>query len=543
MKKMMLAIMLTLGITFSSFAQQAAGPMDLVVVLDTSASMSNYHWQTSDYLAGPFLREFLRIGDTFHLISFAETPRMEISRRIGGAGDVEIIIARMLLMHPLGSRANLDLALSFAERYAAALPMQRPRKIILISDGAAPNTESLVSAASTRLSAQNAELRFIRVPVTGDGPVSGRPIAPAPTVIGQPPTAPPTAPAVQAPVAPPPAIQQPPAAQQPPTAQPPAPQAPGAQPPAAPPAIQQPPVTQQPPTAQPPAPQAPGAQPPADQYPIAPPGAEPPIAQAPDAQPPEAQAPAAVPPAAQPPVAPPPAVGLPAAPPAPQAGAGLFADGIPLPLLILLILLALALLGFLIFLASRRLDSSPNRAVAQAARPPEEQKRDADLMSRYAESQKSQARPPLQPLPPTRKARPKDTLYPPAERQYEGPMMLNLFVEDQNTAIGRRNIHTAKPGHTFSVGGGKSDFLVFLVPIPPHIADIRCDGANCTFIPRKPQYFPDIGSQSVSSCIGKTIRVVSDKNYELYIRIERYEDPLKALNKLLNSITVPGEVK
>ena len=119
--------------------------------------------------------------------------------------------------------------------------------------------------------------------------------------------------------------------------------------------------------------------------------------------------------------------------------------------------------------------------------------------------------------------------------------MLNLFVEDQNTAIGRRNIHSVKAGNSFSIGGGKSDYLIFLVPIPPRIADLRYDGRNCTLIPRKPDYFPDIGSQQVPNCIGKNIRVVSDRNYELHIRIDKYEDPLKALNRLMNSISVPGE--
>jgi len=119
--------------------------------------------------------------------------------------------------------------------------------------------------------------------------------------------------------------------------------------------------------------------------------------------------------------------------------------------------------------------------------------------------------------------------------------MLNLFVEDQNTAIGRRNIHLVKAGHKFSIGGGKSDFLIFLVPIPPHIAELQYDGRNCTLTPKKPQYFPDLGPQQVTACIGKNIRVVSDRNYELYFRFEKYEDPLKALNRLMNSILVPGE--
>jgi hypothetical protein len=117
--------------------------------------------------------------------------------------------------------------------------------------------------------------------------------------------------------------------------------------------------------------------------------------------------------------------------------------------------------------------------------------------------------------------------------------MLNLFVEDQNTAIGRRNVHTLKQGSRFTVGGGKSDFLVFLVPIPSNVGELRFDGTNCTFIPLKPRYFPDIGSQQVSECIGKPIRILSDKNYEVFFHFERYKDPLIALNQLLHSINVP----
>jgi hypothetical protein len=226
-------------------------------------------------------------------------------------------------------------------------------------------------------------------------------------------------------------------------------------------------------------------------------------------------------------------------------------DDVPLPLIIGLILLALLILALIIFFASRNLHSSPNRVMAQAASAPidnrerleaERQSRiqGAEMMSSYAERTRNAGGPPLAPPPPRRKPMPKDK---PVNQNLDfdnGPPMLNLFVEDQNTAIGRRNIHAVKAGYTFSVGGGKSDFLIFLVPVPPHIADVTFDGRQCTFIPRKPQYFPDIGSQQVPNCIGKTIRVISDKNYELHIRIERYEDPLKALNKLLHSINVPG---
>jgi len=135
---------------------------------------------------------------------------------------------------------------------------------------------------------------------------------------------------------------------------------------------------------------------------------------------------------------------------------------------------------------------------------------------------------------------PKDKTYPEQDDEGDSPM-LNLFVADQNTAIGRRNIHSVKAGNTFSIGGGNSDFLVFLVPIPPRIADLQYDGKTCTLIPKKSQYFPDLGSEQLPNCVGKNIRVVSDRNYELHIRVEKYEDPLRSLNRLLNSISVPGE--
>ncbi|GHV57713.1 hypothetical protein AGMMS49579_23980 [Spirochaetia bacterium] len=120
------------------------------------------------------------------------------------------------------------------------------------------------------------------------------------------------------------------------------------------------------------------------------------------------------------------------------------------------------------------------------------------------------------------------------------PLMLKLFVKDQNTFIGKRNTHLVKQGFKFTIGGGKSDFLIFLVPLPPSIAELHYEENHCILIPRKGRYFPDIGDEPVKDCIGKTIRIISDKNYELYMRIEWYEDPLIKLNTLLRSVSVPG---
>jgi hypothetical protein len=215
---------------------------------------------------------------------------------------------------------------------------------------------------------------------------------------------------------------------------------------------------------------------------------------------------------------------------------------IPFPLIIAIILGLLLLLGLILLLSSRKLGSSPNRVMAEVASSssgtgraaPREQERFKDHskdLNSYVQGSSRRTTPyddrPVKNAPP---------VINPA-----GPLLLNLFVEDQNTAIGKRNIHSLKSGYGLSIGGSKADdFLIFLVPIPGNIGEIRRNGSSLSFVPRKPKYFPDIGSNEVRDCINKTIRVVSDKNYEMRFRFEMYEDPLVVLNRMLMSVKVPG---
>jgi hypothetical protein len=113
--------------------------------------------------------------------------------------------------------------------------------------------------------------------------------------------------------------------------------------------------------------------------------------------------------------------------------------------------------------------------------------------------------------------------------------MVYLEVDDQNRNIGRRNTHSLKAGSIYTVGGGKSDFLIFLVPLPPSIGILKFDGKECTFIPQKPRYFPEISGEPVPDCIEKTIRVISDSGYKLSFRFKPYEDPLLVINRTMNS--------
>jgi hypothetical protein len=521
MKKLLFVLMLVTYLVSGVFCQSAnSSPVDLVVLLDTSASMSGSYRETSNYLIGPFLREFLRIGDTFHLISFSGAPKLEISRRIEGVGDVETIIARLLLMYPLDPESNLSGALSFAESFASSLP-SRSKKIVLISDGDAENTQSLVNESSGRFRGLGADLQYIKVPVTGNGPSSSRAPLAQPSQTAQ--TAQPAQTAQQS--------AQPSQAAQ--TAQP-------AQ------TVQQETQTSQ--TTQP-VQTTEGTQPSASaqETQSASPGgsqASGPVTtqESGTPSPVQAQSPGQSAGGGSTPASPATGTGQTQSSQSSSGTSGKSSGGtIPLPLIIALAILFLLILIAIFIFASRRLDKSPNRVISKAASPASPKSKAETIPDRFTETRKTTQV--LQYPPPRMKPLPKDKVYDENVLPSDGsPVLLNLFVADQNTAIGKRNIHSVKPGYSYTIGGGKSDFLIFLVPVPPRIAEVRHDGRNCSFIPVKPQYFPDIGSQTIPNCIGKTFRVISDKKYELHIRLEKYEDPLHALNKMLRSIKVPGPV-
>jgi len=478
MKRTILAIILFVSVFFT-FSENAFGqtnaPIDLILLLDTSSNMSSSYDNVNNYITGAFLNDFLRVGDTFHLIAFSGSPRLDVARRISGYGDVETIIGRMLLQFPVERGNNVGSALSYAEQYITSLP-SRPKKIVIVSVGYS-DTNNLVTSARGRLSSRNTTLDYIQV-------TPGQPLTNLPSSGRQP--------------------------------------------------AQRTTDTSTTSTTQGTGSVSPNQQ-----------GFTGSTAHDPSA-------------------------------PFGSAGTSSFdnqniftdddfasaseTDGfessstessqwtaeheeskelfsLPLPVIIGIILLLLLILGLILLLSSRRLSSSPNRVMAAVASSgsksqPQQTKTDhTNDLAKYAAGSSRRTTP-------YDDRRLKNT---PPVINPSGPLLLNLFVEEQNTAIGKRNIHSLKSGYSLSVGGGKSDdFLIFLVPIPGHIGDIRRSGSSLSFIPRKPKYFPDIGSNEVSDCINKTIRIVSDKNYEMRFRFEMYEDPLIALNRMLMSVKVPG---
>jgi hypothetical protein len=112
---------------------------------------------------------------------------------------------------------------------------------------------------------------------------------------------------------------------------------------------------------------------------------------------------------------------------------------------------------------------------------------------------------------------------------------IEMVVELQKRHIGFRNIHTLHKNKPVSVGGGHSAFLIFLVPIPHHIAEIHFDGSRFIFTPLKLRFFPWL-KRPLKDCLGKEISLVSEKGYEFTLSFYRYISPLKQLNALLRSI-------
>jgi len=548
MKRTILAVILIIFAGLSVYGQNTS-PIDLVLLLDTSSGMSSSYENVNNYITGSFLSEYLRVGDTFHLIAFSGSPRLDAARRIKDIGDVETIIGRMLLQYPVESGNNAGAALTYAERYISSLPT-RPKKIVLVSIGGS-DTSSLVSASRQRLGS-NTSIDFVQVvpgqPLT-NLPSSGRPVA---------------APAITQTTAPQQTTTTPPSAAQPParTVTSPSETTPSTQ------NNQNNTVTPPPSQRQTTAPSGTAdpsrttggpvtttRQDTTSQDRTTAPGVGTttvPSGTAPSEQPSQSTTPSEG--RTQDSVSTDNAVGSREAqetegylqrPGDRTSSAESLASS--MPLMIGIVILALLVLGLIIFAASRRLGSSPNRVMAQVAssssssgsgstrkeEPAPFVDHSKDL-SRYAASQNKQRTTPYTDRPVKPEANKPVVINP------SGPLLLNLFVEDQNTAIGKRNIHSLKSGYSLSVGGGKSDYLIFLVPIPANIGEIRRDGSQCTFIPRKPKYFPDIGANEVRDCINKTIRIVSDKNYEMRFRFEMYEDPLIAINRTLMSIKVPG---
>ncbi len=119
---------------------------------------------------------------------------------------------------------------------------------------------------------------------------------------------------------------------------------------------------------------------------------------------------------------------------------------------------------------------------------------------------------------------------------------LEMFVGMQRRHIGQRNIRTIRRNRSLTIGGGRSAFLIFLVPVPQNIARISYDGEDFTFKPVKEDFFPDLQGD-VPHCLNQEIRAVSKKNYPLDISFHRYISPMEEITVIFNRLKEQTNVK
>ncbi|MDR1930388.1 MAG: VWA domain-containing protein, partial [Treponema sp.] len=432
------------GAAVSIPAQQR--PRDVILVVDLSSSMSPHYNNVTSYLTGRFLEENLNLGDTFHLIAFAAKPRLEIVRRVLDEGDVRTINGRIHLLYPLEPASDPLSALNYAERYVQNIPGGRQKKIFFVSDDEGIG----VLAAAPR---SGTEIQLIKAPVAGTRRQSAE-ASPRRTVS---PSRPDPSPAGTAAVPVVPARTETPADP-----------------------LQPVPATTVTESAGP-----------ADTGGESAAGLEPPPVKSPaETSDPPAEGPSGEISRVEAAIVPDSSPAPDAAAETDSAGLGGLLSSLPFPLVIALAALAILVIAALLILIVRNLQSSPGRTPVPPSAPNRaadtfpavEENRSknlrkasegAELLSSFAEHRRTASQ--AGPQPSRKEEEPDQTL--------STPPLVNFFVEDQNTAIGRRNIHALKPGNSYSVGGGNSDFLIFLVPVPQRIGELHYDGTNCTFIP------------------------------------------------------------
>ncbi|NOY10394.1 MAG: VWA domain-containing protein [Spirochaetes bacterium] len=116
---------------------------------------------------------------------------------------------------------------------------------------------------------------------------------------------------------------------------------------------------------------------------------------------------------------------------------------------------------------------------------------------------------------------------------------IEMRVSFQNPYIGFRNIHSITPGSSKSIGGGSSSYLIFLVPVPRKIGIIKNTDGHYVFIPLIKEFFPFTDNKIVD-CLNRNIQVESEKGYKMNIIFKEYISQLEKINQLMHSIDSTG---
>ena len=186
MKKFLLAIVVAASLTLSFPVVAQEKPVDLIVLLDASQSMFPYFTEVVDFVVSRIAREYLRFGDTFHLLTFTDSVRIEIAQSVRTEQDLKSLLGRLYLLYPFGRSTDLVTALSSLYRYTADLPESNRKLIVMVTDGMhnpstqSPNAgmdagqvRSRIDETASRIRANGWTIRIVRIPFDGSAGPAG----------------------------------------------------------------------------------------------------------------------------------------------------------------------------------------------------------------------------------------------------------------------------------------------------------------------------------------------------------------------------------
>lgn len=156
---------------------QASNKADIVILLDNSGTMLPYYDEVNTKVLTEICDNFVRLGDTVHLISFNEKPVTEISQPVKTEADIYKLISRFNLLYPLGPYTDFPSALTYAQQYMASLDVYNQKVLIIISDGlfnpASNSTfynktpeeiNSVIDSTISKMKSEGSHIYYIKAP-------------------------------------------------------------------------------------------------------------------------------------------------------------------------------------------------------------------------------------------------------------------------------------------------------------------------------------------------------------------------------------------
>jgi len=129
------AIILVFLVIFLGFPLHAREREEMIVLFDTSVSVLPIYDDLVSLVVQGIAENQLKGGDTFHLLSFDDTPVYEFTRTIQSSEDLVYIGRYMEVLKPMGLHTDLIQALTFLFNFTRDLSINSRKTILILTDG------------------------------------------------------------------------------------------------------------------------------------------------------------------------------------------------------------------------------------------------------------------------------------------------------------------------------------------------------------------------------------------------------------------------